>query len=83
LYDQGKYAEAQALFEKAQRVAPNAVNEYAIAVSLDLQGKSREALQAYRRFLANPDAATTRDASVATATTRVHDLAQRTTARGP
>ncbi len=53
-YEAGKHAEAYENFKKANDLIPSPHAEYWMAMSLDKQGKEKEAGEAFEKFLANP-----------------------------
>jgi hypothetical protein len=71
----GDYAAAQTGFEQANILIPAPQAEYWIAKSLEAQpDKGQDAVAAYERFLANPDAAKAGEDKVADAKTRLEEL---------
>lgn len=71
----GDFAAAQSGFEQANALIPSPQAEYWIAKSLDAQpDKLEAAIEAYERFLANPDAAKAGEDKVSEAKTRLEEL---------
>ncbi len=54
-FDAGKFADAEASFRKAYEIIPTPHAEYWIAKCLDKQSKVLEAIEAYSKFMDNPD----------------------------
>lgn len=55
-FDKGDYAGALVLYQEADDLIPGASPKYKMAVSLDKMNKTKEAVEAYQKFLdANPD----------------------------
>lgn len=78
-FNAGKYEDAYAGFSKAYGLIPTPHAEYWIAATLDKQGKDKEALEAYEKFLGNPGAAKVGDDKVADAKKRVEELKSKMT----
>ncbi|HEY8944770.1 MAG TPA: PEGA domain-containing protein, partial [Polyangiaceae bacterium] len=71
----GDFAAAQTGFEQANNLIPAPQAEYWIAKSVEAQpDKTQEAIAAYERFLANPDAAKAGEDKIADAKTRIQEL---------
>lgn len=76
-FNEGKFAEAQEAFQKANDLIPSPHAQFWIAKSLEKEDKVTEAIQAYQSFLANPDAARTGEDKLADAKTRIDELGLR------
>ncbi len=72
-YDQGNYERAIAEFEKAREAKPLPAFDYNVARAYDRLGRWREALDAYRRYIAGSPSAP----DVPTVQARVHELERR------
>jgi hypothetical protein len=70
----GDYVAAYTAFDKANTLVPSPHAEYWIAKSLDLQGKTPEAIRAYETFLANPESANAGDDKLAESKARLEEL---------
>ncbi len=74
-FSAGDFIAAQAAFETANSLIPSPQAEYWLAKSLDAQPeKVEDAIAAYEKFLANPDAAKAGDDKVVEAKSRVEAL---------
>lgn len=73
-YGDGKYADAAENFQKANVLIPAPQALYWHAKSLDKQDKTEEAIAAYEKLLADPDAAKVGDDKVTDAKTRIEEL---------
>jgi hypothetical protein len=68
------YVAAYTAFEKANTLVPSPHAEYWIAKTLDLQGKTPEAIRAYETFLANPEAANAGEDKLSESRARLDEL---------
>lgn len=68
------YVAAHAAFEKANTLVPTPQAEYWLAKTIDLQNQTPEAIAAYERFLANPEAASVGEDKLSEAKLRLEQL---------
>jgi hypothetical protein len=73
-YGEGKYADAYEGFSKANQAIPSPHALYWMAKSVDKQDKTEEAIQAYERLLADPEASKAGDDKLLDARTRIEEL---------
>ena len=73
-YGEGKYADAADNFQKANTLIPAPQALYWYAKSLDKQDKTEDAIAAYEKLLADPDAAKVGDDKILDSKTRIDEL---------